>query len=56
MGLPRPQAEAGASALSPLPLDLSAVYLCFTSPTDKVPLVRYIYFLGKKENLLFAFC
>jgi hypothetical protein len=53
-GFPHSQSEAGASALTPLPLGRSAVYLCFTNPTDEVPTCQVHLFLREKKKTFFS--
>lgn len=54
MGLPHPQSEAGGAARIPLPLDISAVYLCFTNPKDKIPTCQPHLFLREKKKTFFS--
>lgn len=54
MGLPHPQSEAGVAARIPLPLDISAVYLCFTNPKDKIPTCQPHLFLREKKKTFFS--
>lgn len=54
MGLPPPQSEAGVAACIPLPLDISAVYLCFTNPKDKIPTCQLHLFLKEKKKTFFS--
>lgn len=44
----------GNTSLIPVPLDLSAVYVCFTNPKDKVPTCQVHLFLREKKKTFFS--